>query len=173
MNQNIIRVTYTIISLIGVYLAWSHYTEIVGESEKLNSFAYIGTVATLVGLLIAISEVLHNLHISKSIHKEASSLLKRVKQIENASSISDCLAAVDDVSSGVAIEDYKTALKSFHFFRKICVKVIPGFDIVQDGKLSALGELELFLIKATNTSPKAPLNKKQKTELIKKVLLIK
>lgn len=173
MNQYYVRIAYIFLSIVGVWLSYRYYGEISGEISTYTKFSYIGTVATLIALLIAVAEIMHNLYVSKSIQEEAATLLNRVKTIENASSISDCLAAIDDVSVNVSHEDYKLALKSFHFFRKVCVKVIPHFGDSDDDNLNPLGELELILIKATHTSPSAPFSKKQKTDLMKQVLFIK
>lgn len=173
MNQYYVRTGYTVLSILGIWLSYCYYSDISGEASSFTKFSYIGTVATLVALLIAVAEIMHNLYLSKTIQQEAAILLMRVKTIENASSISDCLAAIDDVSVHVSHEDYKLALKCFHFFRKVCVKVIPHFGDSEEDSLNPMSELELALTKATRTSLSAPLSKKQKTELMKQILFIK
>lgn len=167
------------LSVIIALCAYYFYDKIFDYTVKtdrsgFNNFSYVGTVATLIGLIITVFEVIHNTYISKSIQAEAKSLLQKVKLIENASSISDCLAAIDDVSSSIAHEDYSSALKSFRFFRKICVKVIPNFDDFKEKQLGDLGEIELVLTKAiSGTKLGSSLNKPQKTKLMEKVLLVK
>lgn len=176
MRENLIRIGYIIISIGLISLAISFYDDIIGNPAKFNQFSYIGTVATLVGLIVTIFEVIHNAYISKSIQKEASLLLNKVQLIENASSISDCLAAIDDVSHSLNNEDYKEALKSFLFFRRICVKAIPDFDEnIKDNSnpLNTLGNIEFVLRKATHTNINARLSKPQKTDLMKNILQIK
>ncbi len=174
MKQNWIRISYLVVSVICIYAAYYYHDAIVGESKQLDNFSYVGTVATFIGLFITVAEVIQSLHISKSIRDEARSILEKVKFIENASSISDCLAAIDEVNQNVANEDYKSALKSFQYLRKVYVKVAPIIDIKgDDSQLSSLGEIELSLQKSTHTTPDAPLNKKQKTDLTKKILLLK
>lgn len=174
MKQNWIRIIYFVISITCIFIAYYYHDNIVGDPKQLNDFSYAGTVATVIGLIITAAEVMHSLHISKSIRDEAKSLLEKIKLIESASSISDCLAAIDEVNQNVANEDYKSALKSFQYLRKIYVKVTPviGFNNV-DSQLSSLGEIELSLQKSTHTAPDAPLNKRQKTDLTKKILLLK
>ncbi len=162
------------VSVICIYAAYYYHDAIVGESKQLNNFSYVGTVATFIGLLITVAEVMQSLHISKSIRDEAKSLLEKVKLIESASSISDCLAAIDEVNQNVANEDYKSALKSFQYLRKIYVKVTPMIGFKDNSeKLSSLGDIEYSLQKSTHTALDAPLNKRQKTELTKKILLLK
>lgn len=174
MRQHLVRIVYALVSLIGAYLAYYFHDNIVSDNSNFNNFSYWGSVATFIGLMITVAEVIHNTCISKSIQKEAKSLLQKVKLIENASSISDCLAAIDDVSSSVAQEDYSSALKSFRFFRKICVKVIPDFDDSKEKKLGNLGEIELVLTKSISATRLGDsLSKPQKTDLMKKVLLVK
>ena len=169
----IIRLTYSILSIVCAYVAYCYHSDIVKESSLFNDFSYVGTVATLIGLLITVFEVIHSVNISKSIQQEAKSLLKEVQLIESASSISDCLAAIDEVNKNVDIENYKSALKSFLYLRKICVKVVPTVMVDGNNQLSNLGQIEYVLHKATHTSPDARLSKKQKDDLIKKILLLK
>lgn len=175
MKQNWIRIAYLAVSAICIYAAYSYHDAIVGqEPKKLDDFSYIGTVATIIGLLVTVAEVIQSIHVSKSIRDEASTILEKVKLIENASSISDCLAAIDEVNQNVANEDYKSALKSFQYLRKIYVKVTPAVDFKDNGnKLSTLNDIELSLQKSTHTTIDAPLNKPQKTTLTKKILQLK
>jgi hypothetical protein len=170
-----IRITYVIISFLGVIAAY-HYADLTTQtSSYLNYVSYYGTVATAIGLLITVAEVLHNVTITRSVQEEARTIFNHVKQIENASSISDCLATIDDVSNLVSKEDYSSALRSFQFLRKLCVKIIPQVSEIDDceDRLSALGNVEFMLHKATHTSAKAPLSKKQKTDLLKDILFLK
>jgi hypothetical protein len=128
----------------------------------------------VIGLLITVAEVIHSIQISKSIRDEAKVLVDRLKVIESASGISDCLAVIDDVSVFVSKEDYWSALKSFQFLRKICAKLIPDvWETNSTNTLSLLGDVEFMLHKATHTTVSAPLNKRQKTDLLEKILRLK
>lgn len=175
MKQNWIRlISYLVVSPICIFLAYYHHDAIVSEHKPLDDFSYIGTVATVIGLLITVTEVMQSMHISKSIRDEVKSILEKVKLIENASSISDCLAAIDEVNQNVANEDYKSALKSFQYLRKVCVKVTPTINIKDsNNKLSILNDIEFSLQKSTHTTIDAPLSKPQKTVLTKKILQLK
>lgn len=118
---------------------------------------------------------MHSISVSRSIQDEARSLVEKIKAIETASTVSDCLAAIDEVCTFVSKEDYWSALKSFQFFRKVSVKVIPGAldGNGPDEQLTAVGKVELMLYKATHTSATAPFSKRQKTDLLKDVLRLK
>jgi hypothetical protein len=108
-----IRIAYAVISIIGVVVAYRYAGFVTETASYMNYVSYYGTVATVVGLLIAISEVLHSVSVTKSVRDEARSIFDRIRRIESASSLSDCLAAIDDVSNSVSKEDYQSALKSF------------------------------------------------------------
>ncbi|EIY6182707.1 hypothetical protein MND25_004686 [Vibrio parahaemolyticus] len=174
MQLHPIRIIYLLISLFITFVAYYfHDVFLSSESSNLDYFSYIGTVATLIGLLVAIFEVFHSIHLAKSIQEEASTILTRVKSVENASTISDCISAIDDVNSHIAQNDFKLAVKSFQYFRKLSVKTVPGFASVSANELSSLSKLELSLSAATHSTAASPLNKGQKQELAKEVLLIK
>ncbi len=170
-----IRIAYAISCAFFICASWYFHDDIIRPQKNLDNFSYVGTVGTLIALLIAVCEVVHSLKVSQSIQREARALLFHVKSVENASSFSDCLSALDDVTANINVEDYKSALKSFLFFRKVCVKVVPGYGADENGgvALNDLGQVELTLHKAHHTSASAPFSKRQKTDLINKVLLIK
>ncbi len=175
IKQNWIRVLYFLLSIAGIYIAGKFRLCLINDVVKFNNFAYIGTVATLIALMITIAEVAHSLRISKSIRDEARSILNNIKKIEGAPNISECLSELDSVSSSIAKEQYDLALKSFQTFRKICAKISPtitDIDYSSNG-LSNIGEIELILQKATHTSLSAPLDKRKKTSLAKEILLLK
>jgi len=87
----------------------------------------------------------------------------------------NCISAIDAVNQNVFAEKYDSAVTNFQHFRKLCVKVVPGFTVINDegGSLNKLGAVELMLLKATKTHEQAPLSKQQKTSLLKSLLLIK
>ncbi|MEZ8158473.1 hypothetical protein ACED66_19710 [Vibrio splendidus] len=174
MKNHKVRLFYILISIGISTLAYLYQGDFLdANSSALDKFSYIGTIATLIGLVIAIFEVIHSVHISNSIKDEASAILNKVKSVENASTVSDCLAAIDEVNGNIASNDFRSALKSFQYFRKLTVKVLPDLDLNDGNSLGKLGELELELSAATHTTAQAPLNKKQKHEMSKKVLIVK
>lgn len=175
MKQHLIRISYFLISTIIILLAYNFYNDIVKEQRYLNSISYLGTVVTIIGFIVTISEVFHNLYISKSIQLKAKLIFKKIKLIETASGFSDCLAAIDDINNCVTREDYSLALKNFQYFRKMAVKIPPISGKTENftSELNIFGGLERNLLTAVHSTPRAPLNKKQKSDLIKKILLIK
>lgn len=150
---------------------------VLEKTDTFNQFSYIGTIATSVALIIAIGEIIHAIRTTKSVQEQSIELLNEVKAIENSSSFSDCLASIDAVTKSVFDEHYDVAISNFQHFRKLCVKVVPGFTVDaknnESGKLNALGNSELMLLQATKTHEGAPLNKQQKSNLLESILLIK
>ncbi|WP_252179448.1 hypothetical protein [Endozoicomonas sp. 4G] len=176
-KDNIVRILYIVVSIILVVVAYKYEKTIISDENNFARFSYFGTVITAIGFIVAVCEVMHSVHISKSIQATAMSLLEKVKLVESASTISDCLAAIDETNNNVSHEDYRTALCSFQYFRKLCVKVLPNQanDIKDsENRISELiNEVEMGLLKAKKTTPDAPLTKRQKTDLMKKILDIK
>lgn len=166
------RWAYTIISILILIGAYCFYNPIISNNEHLNLFSYAGTVATIIGLLITVFEIIHAVNRTESIQKQSSALLERVTSIENASSISDCLSLIDETNKSIMQEDYKTALHNFQFFRKICVKIVPEFCNREDKLSSKVNQLELSLHKGTSSTT-FTFNKKQKTEMMEHLLDIK
>ncbi len=159
-------------SILSIYFKGNFITE---SSTPLDIFSYIGTNATIIAFIVAAGEVVHSIRITKAIQVEANQLLKNVKNIENASSFSDCVSSIDAVSKAVFEEKYEIAITHFQSFRKICVKVVPGFTVNKKDKkeLNVLSDVEYFLLKATKTTTKSPLSNQQKDVLLKNILLIK
>lgn len=169
------RIVYSSISLLLIYLSYKYFPFFTNNAINLNIFSYIGSVATMVGLFIAICEIIHTAHETKSIQEQSVKLLKDVKSIENASSLSDCISSIDAVNKNVFNENFDAAITNFQNFRKICVKVIPKFNEQYESsdKLNELGDIELIILKSTKTNSEAPLGKKQKNELLKRLLVVK
>jgi len=166
---------YSVLSLLILGIAYYYSDYFINDKDAFNLFTYTGTVATIVAFLIAAGEVIHAIQTTKSIQEQSLKVLKEVKTIENASSFSDCISSIDAVNQSVFVEKYDSAITNFQHFRKLCVKVVPGFTVIDDegGELNKLGVVELMLLKATKTHDTAPLSKAQKTSLLKGLLVIK
>ncbi len=169
-----IRTIYIIISVILTILAWWFCSDIVTDSTPFKLFTYIGTVSTIIGFIVAVCEIIHNIQISESIKQEAIKLYDQIKSIENASSLSDCIAAIDDINNCVMNENYYGSIKSFQFFRKILVKIPTDLskDPREDFK-DSLNLIELELYKFTSATNDALPSKGQKTKVMKEILKLK
>ncbi len=169
MKDNIFRVIYVIIcaiiSVFGVYF----YDDISSNFNTLQQLSYIGLIITLIGFIVTIFEVVHSVYVSKSINSQSQLLLEKVKDIENASTISDCLSAVDDTNRYVMAENYFSALITFQHLRKVLVKL----KLATPPDSTLLNKVEQLLHKATKVNPLTPLSKPQKSALMKDILTIK
>lgn len=172
IKENKIRVIYTVISAILVLLAYKYNCEIVKNPEKFNEFSYIGGVATLIGLLIAVSEVIHSVKISKSIQKEAAALINHTRTIELASLISECLSSLDEANDHLSSEKYLIALKCFQHFRRTHLRA-PGSNEISEEIKTTIQDVEIALHSSTHASAKAPLTKRQRESIQSKIMLIK
>lgn len=175
-----IRILYIVTCLAIALTSVYYFAEITNTQTTLNQISYIGTIATFIGLIIAVCEILHSLKVSNSIQDESNKLLLSFKNIENASSISYCLSMIDDVMSYFEVADYEGALRNFQFFRRMFVKLAADLEInlvhsKQNGtdKSGLLGEIEELFSAGTHTTEDSPLSNAQKNKIRKSLLHIK
>ncbi|UGA37644.1 hypothetical protein JOS77_27345 [Chromobacterium haemolyticum] len=116
-------------SAAGVAIAVGFRGSIVSLQDNLNLFSYWGTVATLVALLLAIAEIAYSIQATKSLQKQTAEALKAMQRVEDASTISDCISAIDTTTYAVNTERYDAALGAYQHFRKLCVRTIPRFTV--------------------------------------------
>lgn len=175
MRVGFLRISYSIFTVGAAFAAYSFSHLFVNDrSNALDTFSYIGTVATLIGLIITICEIIHNISVSKSIKAETFAVVDRVKRVENASTVSECLAALDDVNSAISSNNYVMALKIFQLFRKLCLKTGVVLESDPDeNNIGILNSLEQKLMSATHSTDMTPLSPVQKSDLTKKTLVIK
>lgn len=168
-----LRKGYAFISLAASGAAY-YFRELflLESSNPLTLLSYIGTIASLIGLFIAVCEVIHGVNVSKSIRDTASDLLEQARKIEQASGTSDCVSLLDDINHSLMSGDYKSSYKSFQHFRKLCIKLKPELDEVDTGKLNALGTIEQELMSFAKGSPNSIPNARIK-KTTDKILLLK
>ncbi|MEA3642829.1 MAG: hypothetical protein VBE63_23230 [Lamprobacter sp.] len=128
-------------------------------------------------MLLTIGEILHSLKITRSVQEQALALLRSVQAVENASTISDCLASVDLLTQDLMQEKYPACVVHFQYLRRLLVKNMPGLDEAPDSEnrlaFNLLGDIEFELLKANQIRGSAYLSKPQKTALLKKLLQLK
>lgn len=169
MKDSVFRVIYIVLCIPIVYLSYLFYGDVVSSKDLFQKFSYIGTVVTTIGFIVAVFEVFHSVYVSKSINMQSRELLSRVKEVEGASAISDCISAIDETNRHVMNENYTASLCSFQGLRKLFVKL--DVHALEDKEL--LNRVERIMYKSTKTSPRAPLSKPQKDKLINDILEIK
>ncbi|TPG87383.1 hypothetical protein EAH72_07670 [Pseudomonas caspiana] len=158
LKSHWIRFVYCFISTVIVWAALLKQEIVVGSPTTLNNFSYVGTVITIVALIISISEVLHSVRYSRSISAEAKKVLKEAKAVEGASAVSECLATLNETAGYMDTENYQLALKCYQHFRILFAK-IPGTGQEFERIDNILGETETAVRKGIFTSASAPLEK--------------
>ncbi len=167
-----IRIAYLLISIAMCATGANYFSEITGSPEKLNQFSYIGTVATLIALLIAICEIFHNIHVSKSIQRQARQYLQRAENLDRTAFSSECLCSLDEVSSYLHVENYLVALKCFQHFRRTYARF--SGSVQPHGLLGKeIERVEISLQTGTHTSARAPLTKATRSEIQNGLITIK
>ena len=167
---------YTIISIFILIASYYYFPHISSNTSGVIKFSYIGTVATIIALFIAIMEILYSIKTSMTIHQHTLSAIEDVKKVQDASNYSDCLAAIDIVNNNLNDEKYETALNSYQHLRKVIVKITPNINEEYGDtpiNLDYFNDIEYELMKANKTTPRSPLSKRQKNSIIKKLLLVK
>jgi hypothetical protein len=158
LRSHWIRFVYCLISIAIVWAALLQQEIVVGSPTTLNNFSYIGTVITIVALIISISEVLHSVRYSRSINAEANRILKDAKAVEGAPAVSECIATLNEAAGYVDTENYSLALKCYQHFRILFAK-IPGTGQEFERIDNILGETEITIRKGVFASASAPLEK--------------
>ena len=167
-----IRFAYLLISVGVIVASLSFKEKIISTDGYLNEFSYFGVVTTVIALVVAIFEVLHSVSVSKSIRDEARKILQQARDINGASFVSECLAALDEANEHVSGERYVLSLKCFQHFRRTYLR-ISGPENLVNVINGVLGEIEFSLQQATHTSAQAPLGKSKRTKIQKDILNIK
>ncbi|WP_445946932.1 hypothetical protein [Shewanella sp.] len=167
-----VRLLYVVISIVSICISLKFKNKIITDNSVFNEFSYIGVVATLIALLIAIFEVMHSINISKGIREEAKKLLKKAQEINGASFVSECLSVLDEANDHLSGERYNLSLKCFQHFRKTYLRISGTEEIIT--KIDDLvGIVELGLHQSTHASAKAPITKKKRVEMQVSILNIK
>ena len=172
LKNHWIRLLYTLMSGLLILIATHYKQQIINDISSFNEFSYIGVVATIIALLVAVFEIIHSINISKDIREEARSLLMQAQNVNGASFVSECLSVLDEANEHVSGERYSLSLKCFQHFRRTYLRISGPKDILVqiDG---ALGGIELGLQQATHTSASAPLTKGKRMQIQKDILNIK
>lgn len=176
MTKSTSRLAFSILAIVVLAAAAWFSSNVISKPETLNAFSYWGTVATLLALLLAITELVHSIQITKSLQQQTAAAIEAIRRVEDASILSDCIAAIDITAQDVLSERYDAALGAYQNFRKLCVRVIPGFGTSSTSDLATLnklGQLELKIASATRVNASAGLSKPQKRELMELLLLVK
>lgn len=172
IRNNRIRIAYLLIS-IGLFIASLIFKEkIIGNDSYLNNFSYFGVVATLIALMVAVSEVWHSIIISKSIRDEVREIFNQARNVNGASFVSECLSVLDEANEHISGERYALSLKCYQYFRRTYLRISGPENLINeiDG---ALNEIEHCLQQATHATAKAPLGKSKRTQIQKDILSIK
>jgi hypothetical protein len=172
LKDNKIRIFYIFISLLAAFCAYKYKEEILKSTDSFNEFSYVGGIATLIGLLITVLEIIHGIRVSKGIRDEARAIVTHAQKVDRASLISECLSNLDELNSYLSNEKYKISLKCFQYFRRNYTRISDTSPISYWMK-ETLHEVELELQSATHASAAAPLTRAKRVTLQNKIIAIK
>ena len=172
--MNARKISWIFFVLLLALASWKS-SILIADQSALNALSYWGTVATVLALLLAISELIYSMQTSKALQEQTLLVLRDVKRVENASTLSECIAELDNITREVSSERYDAALAGFQHFRRLLIRAIASAKLhpTSIGSLNEMGSLELTLIKATRGTASAGLSKPQKHELLTRLLVLK
>lgn len=145
LKENWIRLAYGSISACIVWIAYQFHMEVLADREAFDRLSYIGGIATFIGLLITVSEVLHAISISKGIRAEARALLAEARKIDRAALLSECLLLIDRVNDDLIDNRRSTALQCVQQARRSFLRAVspgPETDELSSGLVSLEAHLQ-------------------------------
>ncbi|WP_433689882.1 hypothetical protein [Kosakonia cowanii] len=125
--DNKIRVLYTAIFVIVMVFAWIGRSFILNDTSRFNLLGYMGTVVTILGLIITFLEVMHGVVVSKSLHKQASEMLGHFKDKEFELLMSELVTVLDYLISDVDDKSFTIALRQLSSFYRIHKRVKSNY----------------------------------------------
>lgn len=125
--DNKIRVLYVAIFVVVMVLAWFGRSFILNDTSKFNLLGYMGTVVTILGLIITFLEVMHGVVVSKSLHKQASEMLGHFKDKEFELLMSELVTVLDYIISDVDDKSFTIALRQLSSFYRIHKRVKSNY----------------------------------------------
>lgn len=167
LKENVFRIAYILITLVLIFLCYKFKVYFLEDDYNFKVFSYVGVVATILALVIAVFEILQAISIAKSINEKSKELLNQAKTIEKAAKVSYCMSLIDSISNNITDEQYKEALLYYQFFRMLVSDMSLNYES------NELDKIELILSKFTRTTATAEPSKPQKTKLTKSVIELK
>ncbi|WP_213757860.1 hypothetical protein [Delftia sp. WY8] len=172
LKDNSIRIIYTIFSLLALVISILFGNHIIDNQVLLNKFGFYGGIATFIGLVIAIMEIIHNVKLSKGIKSEAKTLFENVSRVNHAAYFSEYLISLDETNDHLSGDRYLQALKCFQYYRRTYAR-LPIDSSMHDSLRDLIRNTEVSLHSYSNATPKNPITKQQRTEIQTSILAIK
>jgi len=143
LKENWIRLAYGAASVGIVWAAYHFRIEVLSDKDTFDRFSYIGGVATFIGLLITVCEVLQAISISKGIRAEARALLAEARKVDRATLFSECLLMIDRINDDVIDRRFGTALQGLQQVRRSFLRAATPSTSPEalSGKLAEVEEL--------------------------------
>ncbi|ANH69577.1 hypothetical protein [Mitsuaria sp. 7] len=154
LKENWIRLAYGAASVGIVWAAYHFRVEVLSDKDTFDRFSYIGGVATFIGLLITVSEVLQAISISKGIRAEARALLAEAQKVDRAALFSECLLMIDRINDDVIDKRFATALQGLQQVRRSFLRAATPSTSPEalSGKLAEVEELLQESVRAAATA---------------------
>ena len=174
LKDNKIRLFYIIISLFCIWLSFHFSDYFLNDGSNFNRISYAGTVITIIGLFITLSEVFHSLIITKSLQEQAASILSDFKEKEISIITHELDVMLEFIANDVNDGQYTVALRLFYTFNRTFNRVCKNYTQYNSTLLrKKLNSLEAQLLSFRNASIKSPVDNKSKTKALDNLMKIK
>jgi hypothetical protein len=127
LKDNAIRIIYTIVFFVVMVLAWFFRDYFLYETRRFNLISYIGTVVTMLGIIITFSEVIHSVMISRSLQKQAQDILGGFKVKEFDVLINELITGLEYIISDIDNKQFTIALRQIYSFNRTFKRINTSY----------------------------------------------
>jgi len=162
------------ISSFGIFLSYRFSDYFLNDGSNFNRISYAGTVITIIGLLITLSEVFHSLIITKSLQEQAASILSDFKEKEISIITHELDVMLEFIADDINDGQYTVALRLFYTFSRTFNRICKNYTQYNNNVLrNKLNSLEGQLLSFRNASTKSPVDNKSKNKALDNLMKIK
>lgn len=149
-----VRQFYTVVCAVVAIVAVLAKNSLVSGDTIDGTLSYVATVATLLGVIVAIGEVRHALSVAESVRARIDEAMTRHKELEYTARKAECLALLDQMDESVKAFQYDRGHGQFLAFRSLrrASRNGPNFEMEQ----TTWDCIEQLLSDGRHTSPSTP-----------------
>lgn len=175
-KDNKIRFFYSFVFIVTVAVSWYFRDYVLLNNAKFNLLSYVGTVFTILGLMITFLEILHGLLVTKSLQRQAREVLDNFKDKEFGYLSAELITMLEYINIDINDEQYSVALRQLHSFTRTferskinyIEKETDGFDY--DGNIK---NIEIAINNLKNMDPSVRIPNRLRNNLIKSIIEVK
>ncbi|HCM2992087.1 TPA: hypothetical protein N3F15_000914 [Klebsiella aerogenes] len=175
-KDNKIRFFYSFAFIITVIVTWCVRDYFLSDTDKFNLLSYVGTVFTILGLMITFLEILHGLLVTKSLQKQARELLDNFKDKEYGYLSTELITMLEYINTDINDEQYSVALRQLYSFTRTFERSRTNYmgkksdDFDYDGNIK---KIEISINNLKNIGPGVRIPNRTRNDLIRSIVEVK